>query len=1097
MNHLSQLWRALALLLAACAAPAITTDQQEQLTQAQRQMKSDPDAALAITDQLLGARPDWHDARVLSAEGSLLLSRQGRKNTQELLADAAKNYERALAQKPEDPPAWIGLAEARYGLGDYEGARTAADEAVARLSKTEGKNRSEAQKEQLGQAAMIAARSQYQVFVAERKHEVETGKPEANGFVKPDRHTLDAAQQALSLLQASKRSDPGESFTLSASIYQWLNQNVESLKELENGIRAAPSSAQLHSAYQEMYRSMGDYRSLAAAYAHLVKEQPGQPSLVWYQGLAFVVQADNQREKGSFRPAVETYKKALECYAQFHAMAPGNATAAEWRAICELSLARTSVMAGDLEGAKTHLFAAPQLSPKAVAYDGDKPQMIDSFGSHFASIVTAISMAMRESGQDGMRKSIVFAKEVFQRWPGKWAFMYSDAALTARDLGVGLEKQTSAEGVDAAGRERGMKEAMQLWEQSYAWYQQAVKLSPDDARTANDCGLMLVYHLHRDYDQARKLFDRAIANGDKQLAALTAEATTQQRQAVEEAIGDAWQNIGKLLLLQHRPWAEAKPFCEKAVQYYPGQQREAAALLRNDGLDESAQDGEKAQAFGKVKQAAEASVKNGDLDGALSGMDAAAKELKDYAPFCALRADLALRFAVQRRDEGQTKGLDFLFQDALKYSQRAVELDSTPTAPRLVLARALYENLEFADAAKTASELLLHLQSQGGGNPADVAAAHRMRAQAGAQAYAAARAAGSDLPAILPDVWASFRYLEQQKQLDDQAMLAALTDTAINANQPALAVEMLGKRTDPAGLWFLGKARFWSANELYTGGKHAEAQAELDAAKQAFEKAKAANPAFADSSNQYLAMVLGKKGCVAFAAGKYDDAEKWLIESARMSPERAGESLGGADTTVRGILLVADHYAKSDPAHVVRIYRQSLSDYADDKWLDILNNLGLFARDYGNALERKATKDDAEAVKQQAMKLYEESYAAYSKAQPLDPTNVRLRNDRALMLIYHLHRDWDLAKELLDTAIADGERQLKENPPEHAQAKLDLEEAIGDCYENLALWQLEHGKNGAAAKAAALRSMDYHPGKSRGGAQRHLHAAEALLQKGE
>jgi tetratricopeptide (TPR) repeat protein len=588
-------------------------------------------------------------------------------------------------------------------------------------------------------------------------------------------------------------------------------------------------------------------------------------------------------------------------------------------------------------------------------------------------------------------------------------------------------------------------------------------------------------------------------------------------------VGDAYQNIAILLLSQQRPWAEAKPLCEKAVQYYPGQQREAAVLLRNDGRSETAQDPDKARTFAKVQQAVDASVKNSDLDGALATMDTAAKDLKDYAPFCALRGELTLRYAIQRRDEGNNKGLEFLFQDALNLSKRAVELDGNPAAPRLLLARAQQATGATAEAAKTAADLLLHLQSQGGGNPADVTAAHRVRAQAGAAAYVAARNAGSDLPALLPEVRASFKYLEQQKQLDlesyrywaaveqwggapaeavnlwaralkqkpdDAALVAGLTDTAIAASQAATAVAALEHRSDAVGQFYLGKARFHQAHELYLSGKHAEAQAQLDAAKQDFERSMAQNRDFAQNCKQWIALTLGKKGCVACAAEKYDDAEKWLIESARMSPDHVGETLGGADTTARGILLVADHYRKTDLDHVVRVYRQALSDYADDKWLDILNNLGLFARDHGNALERSGKKDEA-------MKLYEESYAAYSKAQPLDPTNVRLRNDRALMLIYHLHREWDLAKELLDTAIADGEQQLKEHPPEHEQAKLDLEEAIGDCYENLALWHLSHSKDAAAAKAAALRSMDYHPGKNRGGARRHLQAAEALGQKGD
>lgn len=40
---------------------------------------------------------------------------------------------------------------------------------------------------------------------------------------------------------------------------------------------------------------------------------------------------------------------------------------------------------------------------------------------------------------------------------------------------------------------------------------------------------------------------------------------------------------------------------------------------------------------------------------------------------------------------------------------------------------------------------------------------------------------------------------------------------------------------------------------------------------------------------------------------------------------------------------------------------------------------------------------------------------------------MRLRNDCALIAIYHLDRDGDLAKELLDSAIADGKKMLASN----------------------------------------------------------------------
>jgi hypothetical protein len=109
--------------------------------------------------------------------------------------------------------------------------------------------------------------------------------------------------------------------------------------------------------------------------------------------------------------------------------------------------------------------------------------------------------------------------------------------------------------------------------------------------------------------------------------------------------------------------------------------------------------------------------------------------------------------------------------------------------------------------------------------------------------------------------------------------------------------------------------------------------------------------------------------------------------------------------------------------------------------------------------------------------------------------NVRLRNDCALIAIYHLERDWELSKQLLDSAIEDGQRQLRDDPPDEEDKRQQLEEAVGDCYENLALWHLKHGEDAAAAKAAAQQSMRHYPGERRPGARRHLQAAEKLQRE--
>jgi tetratricopeptide (TPR) repeat protein len=401
-----------------------------------------------------------------------------------------------------------------------------------------------------------------------------------------------------------------------------------------------------------------------------------------------------------------------------------------------------------------------------------------------------------------------------------------------------------------------------------------------------------------------------------------------------------------------------------------------------------------------------------------------------------------------------------------------------------------------------------------------VLAAHTVRANAAARAYSTRKAGGEDDAELLTAARASFRALEEKDLLtpeqrtlwctteqwagapaqavdvlvralaktpDDQTLLGAIVQTAESQRQLPLAVEALQHRDDAVGLWYLGRARFLLAGSLADSNKQDQALTVLDDAQKDFETSMRKNAGFRDSCEQCIAMCLGKKGNVAFASQHLDDAEKWLLAAAKMRPDRIEESLGSGQTTKLGLMRVADwHFRQKDLVKSEAVYRAA-SDLANGD-LDLLNNAGLFARDLGNQLEARGKAE-------QARQMYEQSYRAYRRAQELDPASVRLRNDCALIAIWHLERDWDLSKQMLDSAIADGERTLREDRPSDRNAVEQLDEAVGDCYENLALWHLKHGEDAAAAKAAAQQSMRHYPGERRPGARRHLQAAEKLQRE--
>ena len=1099
-------------LLAGCASvptpsPAPTADQQDRLARARALLPEQPVEAIEAAEALLAEDPELRPARLVAAEGSLRLARAGRGQVQLHLIDAANGFDRALAgaDDADHPEALQLLAECRHDLGEFEAARTAALRAANGFMALDLPER----RQQAANALLLAGKCDLQRFVTAREAEKSAGAPDSRGIVPFGRETQALAAQAGASFEQARRALPAEATLQLALLHQWLEQPAEVLRELERGLQEAPAEQAIHDAYIAWMRDNGQTAALPGAYARLVRERPTTTILRWHLGRALFERAERLRTDGNFAGALAAYEKADATFAEYAAMVPAHADgAAQWRASCRLAMSRAAIDAGDLRGAEQHLLAAADAGADASAT------------RHFTAAAFALHVALAESGADALARTLAFNEELLRRFPGRWGFLYNNAALAARDLGV----QKSKAGDAAAARE--------LWERAYRHYEQAVELSPDDARIVNDCGLMLIYHLDRDFDRARALFERAIELGRAQLAALPADAPVRERELLEEAVGDAHQNIAVLQKEQlHRPFAEYREHCEEAVKYYPYQRREAAALLRNEGAHAlastaradtaarlAAAQGGAAEALAKRRAEIDAKAAAGDFDGALLVLDELAKDCKDHAPYQLLKGELNLKLAAQARETGRS-GVELFYQDAISALTRAVELDPEPVGPRQLLAQAQYENGDVETATRTLQGLLLHLQSQGGGKPEDLAALHALRANAAARAYAGKKQGGGDDPELLAAARASFRFLEEQQRLDaaalqvwssteqwagapaaavdvyvralrrapdDQALLNALLEVAAAQQQLPVAIDALAARTDATGLWFLGKARFWLADTQRQSGKNAEALATLDDAAAAFRASMQKNPDYRDSCEQWLAMCLGKKGAIAIATDDAANAEKWLLEAVRARPDRIVEDLGGQDTTKRAILFLIDkHMRRRDLAKVESIAR-AVADAANSD-VDLLNNAGLFARDLGNQLEAQGKVDAAK-------EMYEQSYKAYRRAQELDPANVRLRNDCALIAIYHLERDWELARQLLDAAIADGDAQLRDAPPADANEKEQLEEAVGDCYENLALWHLKHGGDAAAAKAAAQQSMKYHPRERRPGARRHLAEAERRLQ---
>ncbi len=1140
-----------------CSAPSPTDGSQTNAAAGQEQtlarakqlvQAGNYDEALLVTDAILEKNPKDHAARLLAADANLRLAQTRKGDVQAFLLDAVHNLELAVAAQQKDAVALQRLADAYLKTSNFDKGRDAAMQAAAVLREQK------ASAATIAGAVIAAADNEMQVFVDARQPEIQREEP-----VSED--TMLLAQAVLKRLSIARQGLPGVAAARTARVYQWLGQHESALAELERGIQTDPTEPEVHLAFQKLMLDSDRRAECVAAYKRIHKDSGDNPTILFYLGRAHFSAADGLRNRGQWDDAAKSYDDARAAFARYVALRPDHRlTASHWQAMCDLSRARMALDRGDHAQAKATYYQAFATDPRVLTKDENGvAQIVDSFGGTYAGGLFMLGTAIAEgSAQDSLRQALAFFEEVIAKHPDAIGQFYNNAGLAARDLGAAVAPSDP-------------KQAMELWERSYRHYEKAVQLVPDDPRIVNDCGLMLVYHLKRDYDKAKTMFEKAIELGEAQIYALPSDATVDQRNFLEEAVGDAYQNLAVMARQQGKPFADYKMNLEKAVQFYPGARRTAAELLRTQGGDvqglpgatgpsltpqarkqretlaNAAEAAAKAAAAGdfdgalaalaqhqseladlepyqtlvtrytqgkqqgarfkQVADAAQKAIVANDYDAALIALDGDARALDGYAPFHALVGRCNLAYANQARQSGGSLSqVDGLFADATAQLMRARELDGESSETRFLLTQALFDTGKFDAARKEAASLLSHIRSVGHQGGVDLMAVHRLRADAAARAFIAGKQADTDDQEALRSARESLRFLADNHKLDgktlqtwigleqwagapaqaldvatkaiaDESAPAEALDQAVNLaaqlGESDKVIATLQTSKDATRQWYLGKALFTHAQELWVGDK-AAALAALDASGAAFAAAKAGNPGFADTADQWTALGLGSKGVMLLGDNRNAEAEAALLASIRLRPDCAKNDLGGGNSTKRALLVLGGK-VQSDLPKFEALMRVATDAVSDD--IDFANNHGLAARDYGNQLERGGDAKQASAM-------YEASYASYVRASQLDPDNIRLRNDRALMLLYHLHRDLDDAVRTLEGARDDGVQRLKDAPPATQQERQDLEEAVGDCIENLGYYFQEHAKDNAKAIPHYKQSLEFYPKAQRAATQR-------------
>ncbi len=330
----------------------------------------------------------------------------------------------------------------------------------------------------------------------------------------------------------------------------------------------------------------------------------------------------------------------------------------------------------------------------------------------------------------------------------------------------------------------------------------------------------------------------------------------------------------------------------------------------------------------------------------------------------------------------------------------------------------------------------------------------------------------------------------------------------------------------PAGHWHLALERFRLGLERYKEDPRVLEPETFSRAEAGFLRARELDPALAQGALSYEVVCRLARGWCRHHSGDLEGARREFLSMDELFERGIEWSLPGQlESGIQGLYFVADSYhAREDWLATGEVF-ETLHRLQPEVAL-WANNAGFNLREAGCDLEqegqrlcraaRGAVKDErvlkelraaagieralegtpeerarlgraANERFERARALMQRSWDSYRKAVEVAPEDVRIVNDAALVLVYYLHEQLDLAEEWLRRCLALGETQLadkeaelaREEAPERAAA-LDseaeqLREAWGDAYQNLGVSLFVHRHDAAAALPLLERSVAIGP----------------------
>jgi tetratricopeptide (TPR) repeat protein len=548
-------------------------------------------------------------------------------------------------------------------------------------------------------------------------------------------------------------------------------------------------------------------------------------------------------------------------------------------------------------------------------------------------------------------------------------------------------------------------------------------------------------------------------------------------------------------------------------------------------------------------QAARAGLSAGSPEDALLHVDRALTFAPDDPDVLLLKADSSLELAEKAIASGGSAGLiEGALADALEYYGRAGESAHALYGA----SRAAWLLSDVPRALELARRGLERMRLTGSARPRLALLPERIHAEAACAAHAAARAAESpEAPALFResedalmrqlgratgDAWAWARLADLYERegslaeaqsvlerglelLPEETGLLERLSRVTRAHQGVRAeLELfegyVSSHPDlAAGQRLLGLA----AVELGIEGLQADPRVLEPAAftrgEQAFQRARELDPALAQEARGFELICRLGRGWCALHTGDLVAAEREFLSMDELQERGIEWSYPGRlESGIQGLARVVDaHHAREDWAAAGEV-AERLHHLQPDvaRWA---NNAGFLQREVGYYLElegerlcagaraaagapgapqtageRARLARAADECFERARAHMERSWLAYRRAAELAPEDVRIVNDAALVLVYYLQRDLDLAESYLKRCVELGEAQMRALEAELSSAdpagpervaletrREALREAWGDAHQNLGVLYCALRGDGPGALPWLERSLEIGP----------------------